>query len=114
MPTCGVGQKVALVRRDDGEVEGRVSFADCLNKDYIAVDAGGGRVVIELFVDWVTSGRRCNVRCRNRGSQGQSARPGMHGGAKTVKSGRQLARFRQKKRREKIKDRGSNVGDGQL
>lgn len=54
MPTCGIGEKVALVRRDDGEVEGGVFFADCLNKHYIAVDAGGGRVVVELFVDCVT------------------------------------------------------------
>ena len=54
MPTCGIGEKVALVRRDNGEVEGRVLFADCLNKDYIAVDTGGGGVVVEFSVDCVT------------------------------------------------------------
>ena len=54
MPTCGIGEEVALVRRDDGEVEGGVLFADCLDKDYIAVDAGRSRIFVELFVDCVT------------------------------------------------------------
>ena len=54
MPTGGIGEKVALVRRDDSEVKGGVLFADCLDKDYIAVDAGRGRILVELFVDCVT------------------------------------------------------------
>ncbi len=55
MPSCGIGEEVALVRRGDGEVKGGVLLADCLNEDYIAVDTRGGGVVVELFVDCVTA-----------------------------------------------------------
>lgn len=54
MPTCGIAKEVALESSNNGEVEGRVLLANCVDKDYIAVDAGGSGIVVELFVDCVT------------------------------------------------------------
>lgn len=63
MPTCGIGKEVALVRMDNGEVEGGVLLANCVDKDHIAIDAGGSGVVVELFVDSVTGRGRSHSRC---------------------------------------------------
>ena len=42
MSTCGIGEEVALVGSSNGEVEGRVLLAECLDEDYITIDARGG------------------------------------------------------------------------
>lgn len=90
MPGRCIGEKVALVRRHNGEVEGGVLLADCVDKDYIAIDAGGGGVLVVLFVNCVMGRGRSHGSCCGRRPQGQSAWPGMHGGAEMAKSGGQL------------------------
>lgn len=53
MPGCGKFEEVADVRRGNGEVEGGVLLADCVDEDYIAIDARSGGIIVELFVDSV-------------------------------------------------------------
>ena len=53
MPGRGVVEEVALGGRDNGEMEGGILLANCVDEDYIAVDTRGGGIIVELFVDSV-------------------------------------------------------------
>ena len=53
VPSCGVGEELAFVSGNDGEVEGGVLLPDRVDQDHIAIDTGGGRVVVELSVDCI-------------------------------------------------------------
>ena len=49
----GVGEEVALVGRGDGKVERGILSAERFDEDDITVDARGGGITVELFVDSV-------------------------------------------------------------
>ena len=67
MSCCGIVEKVALVSRNNGEVEGGVLLANCVDKDYIAIDARSGRIVVIFSVDSVMGRGRSHGRGRGRG-----------------------------------------------
>ena len=55
MPGCAVGEEIALIARNDCEVEGGVLLADGIDEDDVAVDARGGAVIVVLFVNRLTA-----------------------------------------------------------
>lgn len=53
MPGCGEVEEIALGRRDDGEMKGGVLLANCVDEDYIGIDARRGGVLVEFVIDSV-------------------------------------------------------------